>query len=74
MYDQMIYKYAMDQNKLYQESKKINDGIFLASSIEFNYLIIRLSIDIFRHGIRLYYNDKYETIYPSGNPSMANEI
>lgn len=72
MYDQMIYKYAMDQNKLYQESKKINDGIFLASSIEFNYLIIRLSIDIFRHGIRLYYNDKYETIYPSGNPSMAN--
>lgn len=72
MYDQMIYKYAMDQNKLYQESKKINDGIFLTSSIEFNYLIIRLSIDIFRHGIRLYYNDKYETIYPSGNPSMAN--
>lgn len=37
-------------------------------------MAIRLSIDIFRHGIRLYINDKYENLLPSGNPSMANEI
>ena len=57
--DQLIYRYNIDENKLYQESKKINDCIYLAPSHEHCFMAIRLSIDIFRHGIRIYINDKY---------------
>jgi hypothetical protein len=74
LFDQMVYRYAIDENKLYQESKRINDGICLAQSSIHNYMVVRLSTDIFRHGIRIYYDDKYDTVYPSGNPSLATEI
>lgn len=70
----MVYRYVVDENKLYQESKRINDGIFLTSSNIHKYIVLRLSTDIFRHGIRIYYDDKYDTVYPSGNPTLAAEI
>lgn len=74
LFDQMVYRYSIDENKLFQESKKVNDCIYLAQSAEHNYFLVRLSTDIFRHGIRVYYKDQYDVIYPSGNPSLASEI
>lgn len=73
-FDQMVYRYAVEENKLYQESKKINDGIFMAPSNLHQFIVLRLSTDIFRHGIRVYFDNKYDTIYPSGNPTLASEI
>jgi hypothetical protein len=71
LYDQMIYRYAIDENKLYQKSQKISDCLCMVPSVDHNYLVVRLSIDIFRHGIRIYRGDKYETVMPSGNPALA---
>lgn len=31
--DQMVYKYSIDENKIFQESKKINDSLCLVPSI-----------------------------------------
>lgn len=44
------------------------------SSYDFNYMAIRLSIDIFKHGIRIYIADRYQTLIPSGNPQLSGEI
>jgi hypothetical protein len=69
--DQMIYRYSIDENKVYQESKKINDSLCLVPSVELNYVVVRHSIDIFRYGIRIYFSDRYETLMPSGSSEMA---
>jgi hypothetical protein len=37
-------------------------------------MVIRLSIDIFRRGIKIYVGDNFEILYPSGNPLIASEI
>ena len=71
MLDQMIYRYSIDENKIYQESKKISDSLCLTPTVEFNYMVVRHSIDIFRYGIRIYFSDRYETLMPSGSAEMA---
>jgi len=58
-----------------QESKKITDCIALIPSHEYKYLIIRISIDIFKHGIRVYMKDKFHAILlPTGDPSTSEYI
>ena len=74
LYDQMVYRFEIQGNKLHQESKKISDALCLVPSMDHSYLLVRLSIDIFRHGIHVYFGDKHETVFPSGNPEMATEI
>ena len=74
LYDGAIYRYSIDENKLFQESKKVNDCLCLVNSEEHSYMAVRLSIDIFRHGIRIYHQDKYDILLPSGNPTLSSEI
>ena len=50
----------------------MTDCLCLVNSEELSYLAVRLSIDIFRHGIRIYHRDKYDILLPSGNPSLSS--
>lgn len=70
----MVYRYDIESNTVHQDSKKINDYIYLASNSDFNFLIIQLSIDIFRNGIRIYINDKYKSLVAAGNQFAASDI
>ena len=58
-----VYKYSIPENKICQETKKIPEAIFLARSYDFNYLVIKLSIDIFKSGIKLFINQTEIDLY-----------
>ena len=64
--EQFLYRYAPSCNKLVQETKKISDYIFLSSSRDGSYIIVKTSIDIFRNGIRVYYKDQDLTLLFTG--------
>ena len=74
LFEQMAFKFNIQENKLYQLSRKINDCLCFVESHDFEYLIIKLSIDIFKNGILIYAADVNEVLMPSGNPSMVGEI
>lgn len=72
MLEQMVYRYSIEDNKLSQQSKRINDHIFLAQSHEHGFLVVRMSIDIFLNGIRVYFANKYESIFPMSSPLLSD--
>lgn len=70
----MVFRYSTASNKIFQESKKIGDHIYLSSNSDCSFMVILLSMDIFRNGIRIYINDSYETLFPAGNQAVAHSL
>lgn len=70
--EQVLYRFNPPSNKIIQETKKINDIIFLTEYKESSYLIIKTSVDIFKNGIRVYYNDEDFILSPTGNQTLLS--
>ena len=70
----MLYKYTPSANKLFQLSKKINDLIFLSEYKESSYLIVKVSVDIFKNGIRVFYQDEDYVLVATGNEVLLTEM
>lgn len=69
-----LYRYIPSVNKLIQETKRITDYIFLASTKDSAYFIIKLSIDIFRNGIRIFYKNEDMILAHTGDQAILEEI
>lgn len=69
-----MYRYVHAGNKLIQETKRISDYIFLTSTRDSAAFIVKLSIDIFRNGIRVFYRNEELTLAHTGDQKTLEEI
>ena len=65
-----LYRYFSQTNKLVQQTKWISDYIFLTSTRDSIALILKLSIDIFRNGIRVLYKNEQLTLAHAGDQKV----
>jgi hypothetical protein len=52
---------------IYQQSKKLNEYIFLAPNADYNFIVIMTSPDIFRNGIKIFIDDKEVMLAAAGS-------
>lgn len=71
---QNLYRYTPALNKLVQQTKRLTDYIFITSTRDSAYFIIKLSIDIFRNGIRVYFKNEELILAHTGNEAHLEEI
>ncbi len=69
-----MYKYSTLENKLSQQTKKITEHIFLARSHDFEFMVVRMSIDIFRNGIRVFLNHIEIDLFFVGDQDLLEEM